>query len=93
MNLKNVPGKKGNNIQLYALSTCPWCKKTKALLDTLGVEYYFIDVDLLTGDDREEAMAVVKKWNPGASFPVTVINEARCIVGFREADLKAALNL
>jgi glutaredoxin-like protein NrdH len=93
MKLNHVSGKKAVELKLFALSTCPWCKKTKALLDSLGVEYYFVDVDLLTGADRDEAMATVKKWNPSASFPTMVINNAKCIVGFRETDIKAALGL
>ena len=93
MKLNHVPGKKAADLKLYALSTCPWCKKTKALLDSLGVEYYFVDVDQLSGADRDEAMAIVKKWNPSASFPTMVFNNAKCIVGYREPEIRAALGL
>jgi glutaredoxin-like protein NrdH len=93
MKLTHVPGKKKVDVKLFALSTCPWCRKTKALFDSLGVDYNFVDVDLLSGTDREEAMAIVKKWNPSASFPVIVFNDAKCIIGYREADIKAALGL
>jgi len=37
MGLTHVDGKKAGHIVIYALSTCPWCKKTKKLLDDLGV--------------------------------------------------------
>ena len=57
MALKHVPGKKVGDIKIYALSTCPWCKKTKDLLDSLGIEYSFEDVDLLTGEEREKTVA------------------------------------
>ncbi len=93
MNLTHVAGKKAGDIKIYALSTCPWCKKAKSLLDSLGVDYYFVDVDLLTGKDREQAVADVKKWNPNVSFPTIVINDAKCIVGFKENDIKEALSL
>ena len=93
MALQHVPGKKVGDVTIYALSTCPWCKKTKALLDSLGVEYFFEDVDLLAGKDREEALNIVKKWNPNVSFPTVVINNAKCIVGFKESEIKEALNL
>jgi glutaredoxin-like protein NrdH len=93
MKLYHVPGKKKADIKLFALSTCPWCKKTKALLDSLGVEYSFVDVDLLNGADRDEATAIVKKWNPSQSFPVIVFNDAKCIIGYRENDIRAALGL
>jgi len=32
---------------LYALSTCVWCKKTKELLASLGVDHSYVFVDLL----------------------------------------------
>ena len=91
MALEHVSGKKVGDIKVYALSTCPWCKKTKQLLNDLGVEYHFVDVDLLSDDDREKAIRLVKKWNPSASFPTIVINESKCIVGFKEVEIKAAL--
>jgi glutaredoxin-like protein NrdH len=93
MALEHVQGKKVADIKIYALSTCPWCKKTKKLLSDLGVDYYFEDVDLLTGDERQSAMAIVKKWNPSSSFPTIVINDAKCIVGFKEDELKEYLKL
>lgn len=93
MALKHVPGKNVGDIKIYALSTCPWCKKTKALLDSLDIEYFFEDVDLLTGSEREETIETLKKWNPSVSFPTVVINNAKCIVGFKESEIKEALKL
>jgi glutaredoxin-like protein NrdH len=92
MALTHVPGRNAGDIKLYALSTCPWCKKTKKLLDDLGVEYYFTDVDLLQGEERAQAMSVVRKWNPSGGFPTIVLNNSKCIVGFREDELKAVLD-
>ncbi|MDD5701677.1 MAG: glutaredoxin family protein [Dehalococcoidales bacterium] len=89
--MKHVDGKNVGDIKLYALSTCPWCKKAKKLLDDLGVEYSFSDVDLLTGTEREEAIVTVKKWNPSASFPTIIINETKIIIGFKEQEIKEAL--
>ena len=91
MALEHVPGKNAGNIKLFALSTCPWCRKTKQLLDDLGVEYYFTDVDLLGGDERTETMKIVRKWNPAGSFPTMVIDENKCIVGFREDEIREAV--
>jgi glutaredoxin-like protein NrdH len=84
----NVPGKKVADIKIYALSTCPWCKKTKKLLSDLGIEYNYEDVDLLTGDERQSVMEIVKKWNPSSSFPVMVINNSKCIIGYKEDEIK-----
>ncbi|MFA5367762.1 MAG: glutaredoxin family protein [Dehalococcoidia bacterium] len=93
MGLKHVGGKNAGNIVIYALSTCPWCKKTKKLLDDLGVEYYFEDVDLLQETEKQQMMETVKKWNPACSFPTMVIDDSKCIVGFKEDEIRGALNL
>ena len=87
----HVSWKNAGSLMLYALSTCPWCKKVKALLEELGVEYDFIDVDLLRGKEREDAISTVRKWNPGLSFPVLVIDNAKSINGFREEEIRGAL--
>lgn len=88
MEFKHVPGEKKGEIKLYALSTCGWCKKTKNLLDQLGVEYYYMYVDLLEREERDAAVDRVKKWNPLCSFPTLVINDEKCIVGFKESEIR-----
>jgi glutaredoxin-like protein NrdH len=91
MALEHVAGKKIADIKLYALSTCPWCRKVKQLLSELGVEYNFEDVDLLVGEERNKALGIVRKWNPAGSFPVLVINDKKTIVGFREEEIRESL--
>jgi len=81
---KHVSGTKKGDVILYALSTCQWCRKTKDLLSKLGIDYYYIDVDLVTGDDQKELIEEIKKFNPACSFPTMVINERDAIVGFDE---------
>lgn len=90
MNMTHVEGRKKGDVVLYTLSTCVWCKKTKALLMELGVDYSYIDVDLLKGEEREHVMAEVKKHNPPCTFPTVVIDGTRCIKGFAEEEIKAA---
>lgn len=91
MDLKHVPGKNLGHIILYALSTCPWCKKTKQLLSDMGVEYDYADVDLMTADEKDKTMRIVEKWNPRCSFPTLVINDNKCIIGFQEDEIRKAL--
>ncbi|MDD5288197.1 MAG: glutaredoxin family protein [Dehalococcoidales bacterium] len=91
MALQHVAGKNKGHIVLYALSTCPWCKKTKKLLEDMGVEYYFDDVDLMTDVERKEAMRIVQKWNPSSSFPTTIIDDSKCIIGFQENKIREEL--
>ena len=91
MKIEHVVGKNAGKVMLYALSTCPWCKKTKTLLGEMGVAYDYVDVDHLEGKEREDTMDVIRKWNPACSFPTLVINETKCIIGFAENDIKMAL--
>jgi glutaredoxin-like protein NrdH len=90
MNFEHVAGKDKGKVTLYALSTCIWCKKTKELLSSLGVDFDYIYVDLLKGDDRSKIIDEVKQYNPSCSFPTLVIGD-RCIVGFREKEIREAL--
>jgi glutaredoxin len=83
MKMNHVAGKNRGHIVLYALSTCVWCRKTKQLLDQLGVEYNYVDVDLLEGEEKTKATDEVKNLNPRCSFPTLAIND-KCIVGFDE---------
>ena len=91
MTVVHIPGKKSGHIMLYTLSTCYVCQKTKELLDDLGVEYDHKYVDHLHGDEREEAIQEVKAWNPRYTFPTLIIDNEKCIVGYRENDIKEAL--
>jgi glutaredoxin len=89
--IHHVEGDDKGHIVLYALSTCAWCKKTKALLNSMGVEYYYIDTDLLEGEKQDEVIEEIKKWNSRCSFPTMVVNNETCIIGYDEAKIKEAL--
>ena len=90
MNSEHVAGNDKGKIMLYALSTCIWCKKTRELLQSLGLAFDYIYVDLLKGEDRAQAIDEIKKYNSSTSFPIIVIGE-KAIVGFREKEIKEAL--
>lgn len=91
MNIEHVDGKDTVKIMLYTLSTCVWCKKTKALLKELGVAYDYIDVDLLNADEEDEVVKEITKFNPNCSFPTMVIDGKKCIVGFKEDEIREAI--
>lgn len=91
MELKKVKGKDRGQVMLYALSTCGWCRKTKSLLEELGVEFSYLDVDLLSASEKKEIMKEVEKWNPQCSFPTLVIDRGRCIVGFKDDQIREAM--
>ena len=91
INIEHVEGKDKGDVMLYAISTCVWCKKTKRLLNQLGVKYDYIFVDLLEGEDKKNVEKEVEKYNPRCSFPTLVINESDCIVGYKEDQIREAL--
>ena len=91
LEIEHIEGENKGKIMLYALSTCGWCRRTREFLDELGVEYDFIYVDKLFGEERNKIMDEVKKWNPRCSFPTVVIND-RGIAGFKEDEIREALD-
>ena len=91
MTVVQVPGKNVGSVKLYALSTCGWCQKTKKILNEMGVAYEYEDVDQLYGDERDKAVEEITKWNSSRSFPTIVIDNKRCIVGYREDEIKETL--
>jgi glutaredoxin-like protein NrdH len=82
-----------HQVMFYGLSTCIWCKRTRQFLEEQGVGFDFTYVDLFHGQEREELVAEVRRWNPAASFPTVVIDNARCVVGYKPDQLKEALGL
>jgi glutaredoxin len=91
MEINKVEGQDKGKIVLYALSTCVWCKKTKTLLNSLGVAYSFIDVDMLPKVDKDKVVEEVKKFNPVCTFPTIVIDDEKCIRGYKEDEIRQAL--
>jgi glutaredoxin len=82
MNLEHVDGQNKGDVLLFALSTCGWCKKTRVLLEELGVAYNYVYVDLTEGEERNEVIENLKKWNTSLSFPTLILNNEKSIVGF-----------
>ncbi len=78
-------------VKVYSLSTCSHCKSVKKLMEDAHVEYEYVDVDLLKGDERKETLKVVRKYNSRCSFPTTIIGET-VVVGYKAAKVKKALN-
>lgn len=89
----HVEGENKGDVVLYALSTCGWCRKTKRLLDELGVEYRYKYVDKAFGAERDEVLEEMKRWNPRRSFPTVVINSEISIIGYKPDRIKEALGL
>ncbi len=49
------------NIEIYTWSTCPYCMRAKALLDSKGVKYTEYDI---TGDDTAREKMIERTGGP-----------------------------
>ncbi len=78
--------------KLYTLSTCVHCKATKRFLKKNGIEYDYVDVDKLDGEEQDKVEQELLKLTGGLRFPTIVIGDT-VIVGFYEDKLREALGL
>ena len=91
---ETVPGSRNrHHVLFYGLSTCIWCKRTRQFLESNDVAFDVVYVDLLQGAEREAAVEQVRRWNPSVSFPTLVIDNQRCIIGYRPEEMQEALGL
>ena len=81
-----------DRIKIFALSTCPYCKRTKRFLSENGVDYEAIDVDLLDAAEQDRVLAEVEELTGKHSFPVVVVG-SEVIVGHNEERLRQVLGL
>jgi glutaredoxin-like protein NrdH len=66
--------------------------RTKRFFKENGIDTDIVDVDLLTGAERERIMSEVRKVNPDCTFPTICIDDD-VIVGFNEEKLRKVLGL
>jgi glutaredoxin-like protein NrdH len=93
MHMETVPGKnKVHDVLIYTVSTCGWCKKTKRLLESLGVQYSYIDIDQLPENEKGKVTDEMIKHNPRCSTPTLVIDKGKdVIVGYQEDRIRNLL--
>jgi glutaredoxin len=76
---------------VYALSTCPWCRKTKKFFTDHEIPFNYVDYDLADQTTQEGIMRELDA--AGASgFPFVRIGE-QVIVGYQPDGFSAALGL
>jgi len=65
---------------------------TKAFLKDNNVDFEYVDVDLLTGEERKDVLREIYRLTGAYSFPVIVIGDT-VIVGFHRDRLEKVLEL
>jgi glutaredoxin len=81
---KEVEGEKGaeQNIIVFTLSTCMWCKKCKRFLDDRKLKYGYIDIDKIDREDKSKILDYLKTKNrPRISYPFLLCKKGH-VVGY-----------
>lgn len=78
-------------VKLFALSTCPSCRRTKQFLQDNNIAHELVEVDMLPGGEQWVVAKEVKGYNPEATYPTLVVMDV--IVGYDEKAMKKALEL
>jgi glutaredoxin-like protein NrdH len=79
-------------VKAFTLSTCSHCRMAKQFLKQHNVDFDYVDVDLLEGDEKTEVLKEIYELTKGYSFPVIVIGDC-VLVGFNEARVRKELGL
>jgi glutaredoxin len=75
--------------RLYMLSTCVWCRKTKDLLEELGVDYEKYVMDKLPLEEKRTRAAEVREATGRTAFP-TILYDGGAIIGYNAPEIKKA---
>ena len=78
-------------VSMYALSTCPWCKKTKKFFTENNIQFDFIDYDLADAAAQKRIIADMERYG-ATGFPFVMI-EDDTIEGYNPDRYKQLLGL
>jgi glutaredoxin len=79
-------------VMIYALSTCPWCMKTKQFMRDNNVEFDSIDYDLADDAMQEKIVSDMRKRGGGDGFPFIIIGD-EIIIGYNPDKMAKALGI
>lgn len=81
---EEVEGKNDKQqVSIFTLSTCMWCKKCKAYLKDRNVKYKYIDVDSITADQKSRILQFLREnYKPDRiAYPFLVCDD-KFVVGY-----------
>lgn len=95
VNFEQVNGEKTEqDLTLYTLSTCAFCKKAMEFLEEHDVAYRYVHVDNLDLNLKRMLKGELKrKYKDLPVFPVLVIDSDRALSGFNADEWKKELGL
>ena len=74
------------DVTVYALSTCPYCKRTIKFLQERGVDFEVIFLDELGDDEKKEVIKKVHEISGSYAVPL-VVKGNRHVLGYDEKAL------
>jgi glutaredoxin len=78
---------RNHDIEVYALSTCGFCKRGLAFLRENRIAFRYIYVDLIPLEVKTRVKEALRaKFNEHISFPYVVIDGKSTLIGFLEPD-------
>ena len=72
-----------DNITVYALSTCPYCKKAIRFLKDENAEFEVIFLDKLDEETRKNIMEEMTRFSKIFAVPL-IVKGKRYVIGFDE---------
>ena len=77
-------------VQMYTLSTCPWCRKTKRWFKDHGIPYDYVDYDLADDAEQERIRDEVMRHTDHFALPYVNIG-GNVVVGYDPEKYEQAL--
>ena len=78
-------------VSIYALSTCPWCKKTKKFFRERKIPFEYIDYDLASFEEREKILQEMQEQGANG-FPFVKIGD-NVAVGYNPEEYSKIMEL
>jgi len=83
---------RNRDVEVYALSTCGFCKRALAFLRDKGIAHRYAHVDLIPLETKNRVKAaLVEKFKEHVSFPFAIIDGKETLIGFIEEDWRKTL--
>ena len=78
---------KKNEVTVFALSTCGFCKRGMNYLRDNHVEFKYVYVDQIPFEKKQELKEkLTEKYEKRVAFPFVVVNESVAMVGFLQKE-------
>ena len=68
-----------------------WCKKTKKLLESLGLEFEITWVNEFEGEEKDAISRVIGLINPNRSYPTVDFGDGVVVIGYKPDEIEKAV--